>query len=395
MRGRSGRAHACDDLTMPRSFSRASLCACLLSSIACGACGGQNASTAADAGPGDDRVDGRIVDATPDQAAGDASGFDAGGPVNVALSVGISSKGTMSFTLPVQVGGSPLDTLFDTGSSGLRVLAGSVPDSAFASVTTTQVSYAYHSGVLITGVVATANLAIGPLHTPSPVPVMLVQTASCTSSSCGGIGSLPLSEAFGSIGAILGVGMRCKQGSGQVGSPIAQLEGAPAFVVKAPAYGGTQATLELFPAASEVASFRSFSLPPLSDGAALTNGTPAFDDRYGLPACLDDQTSGVDYCVPAELDTGNGPTYIEWPAHGDAGNTELPPGESVQVQIGPVDAGLEQYAFTVGATPTAGVDEVLVESASGEGFMNLGTAVFVRYDVYLDPQSGVVGFGPH
>jgi len=64
---------------MPRSFSRASLCACLLSSIACGACGGQNASTAADAGPGDDRVDGRIVDATPDQAAGDASGFDAGG----------------------------------------------------------------------------------------------------------------------------------------------------------------------------------------------------------------------------------------------------------------------------------------------------------------------------
>jgi hypothetical protein len=359
------------------------------------ACGGQNAESATDAGPGDARIDGPIVDATPDQATADTGAFDAGGPVNVALNVGISSKGTMSFTLPVQVGGSPLDTLFDTGSSGLRLLAGSVPDSAFASVTTTQVTYSYHSGVAITGVVATANISVGPLRTTAPIPVMLVQTASCTSSSCGGVGPLPLSEAFGSIGAILGVGMRCKQGSGQVGSPIAQLEGAPAFVVKAPSYGGMQATLELFPAASEVATFKSFSLPPLSDGAALSNGTPAFDDRYGLPACVDDQTSGVDYCVPAELDTGNGPTYIEWPAHGDAGNTELPPGESVQVQIGPADAGLEEYAFTVGPTPTPGVDEVLVESASGDGFMNLGTAVFLRYDVYFDPQNGVVGFGPH
>ena len=145
----------------------------------------------------------------------------------------------------------------------------------------------------------------------------------------------------------------------------------------------------------EVAGLAAFQLPPPSDGDALPNGTPAYDDRYGLPACLDDKTSGVDYCVPAELDTGNAPTYIEWPAHGDAGNTELPPGESVQVLIGPPDAGLEQYAFTVAAAPTPGIDEVLVESASGEGFMNLGTAVFLRYDVYFDPQRGVVGFGPH
>jgi hypothetical protein len=300
----------------------------------------------------------------------------------------------MSFTLPVQVGSSSLDVLFDTGSSGLRIVQGAVPDTAFASISTTQVTYSYHSGVDITGVVAMANIGIGPLHTPSPIPVMLVQTATC-SASCGGVGALPLSDAFGSIGAILGVGMRCKQGGGQVGSPIAQLAGKPAFVVKAPSYGGTQAAVELFPPAGEVAGLAAFQLPPPSDGDALPNGTPAYDDRYGLPACLDDKTSGVDYCVPAELDTGNAPTYIEWPAHGDAGNTELPPGESVQVLIGPPDAGLEQYAFTVAAAPTPGIDEVLVESASGEGFMNLGTAVFLRYDVYFDPQRGVVGFGPH
>lgn len=367
--------------------------ACALALVACG--GQTNANGTADAGPGGAHADSPIVDAAPDRASADAAVADAGGPVTVALNVGISSKGTMSFTLPVQVGSSSLDVLFDTGSSGLRIVQGAVPDTAFASISMTQVSYSYHSGVAITGVVATANIAIGPLSTPAPIPVMLVQTATCTSSSCGGVGALPVSEAFGSIGAILGVGMRCKQGAGQVGSPIAQLAGMPAFVVKAPAYGGTQASVELFPPATEVAGLVIYQLPPLSDGDTLPNGTPAFDDRYGLPACLDDLTSGVDYCVPAELDTGNGPTYIEWPPHADAGNTELPPGENVQVQIGPADAGLEEYSFTVGTTPTPGIDEVLVESASGEGFMNLGTAVFLRYDVYFDPQRGVVGFGPH
>ena len=393
MRGRIEAARAYEADVMADLFSRASICACALASAACS--GQTNTVGPSDAGPADSHMDVPAVDAAPDQAAADSS-FDAGGPVNVALVVEQSAKsGTMSFTLPVQVGTSPLDTLFDTGSSGLRVVQGAVPDSAFASITTTQVTYSYHSGVLITGVVATATLGIGPLRTPAPIPVMLVQTATCTSSSCGGLGALPLSEAFGSIGAILGVGMRCKVGGGEVGSPIAQLEGTPSFVVKAPSYGGTQAMLELFPAASEIAGLKTLQLPPLSDGAALANGTPAFDDRYGLPACLDDLTSGVDYCVPAELDTGNGPTYIEWPAHGDAANTELPTGESVQVQIGPADAGLEQYSFTVGTTPTPGIDEVLVESASGEGFMNLGTAVFLRYDVYFEPRSGVVGFGPH
>jgi hypothetical protein len=65
------------------------------------------------------------------------------------------------------------------------------------------------------------------------------------------------------------------------------------------------------------------------------------------------------------------------------------------VTIGPSNAPLEHYAFTVGSNPTPGIDEVLVESASGEGFMNLGTVVFFHYDVYFDPGKGVVGFGPH
>ncbi len=103
---------------------------------------------------------------------------------------------------------------------------------------------------------------------------------------------------------------------------------------------------------------------------------------------MDDLTSGTDYCVPAELETGNASTYIEWPAHSGA-NAELPPGDSVKVQMGPADAGLEDVLHGRHQFDT-GIDEVLVEATTGAGFMNLGTAIFLRYDVYFNPQSGRV-----
>jgi hypothetical protein len=176
-----------------------------------------------------------------------------------------------------------------------------------------------------------------------------------------------------------------------VASPIPQLEGSPAFVVQGATFGGTSATLRLRPGDAQVATMKTFSLPVEDGGAPLPNGVMAYGDRYGLPACVNDTTSGVDYCVPAELDTGNPSVYIEWPGV-DAGETVLPSSTAVQVVIGPSTAPLEEYMFTVGTTPTPGVDEVVVEPATGAPFMNLGTQVFFRYDVYFDPVRGVVGF---
>jgi hypothetical protein len=329
---------------------------------------------------------------------GDASAGNGAGTLKVPITITAEDNGEMSFVVPVRVGSVDLNVLLDTGSSGLRIVAGAVPEGDFERVTTTQVVYSYHSGVIIQGVVAYASVSIGSLGTPAPIPVMIVQQASCTAAKpdCPARGLPPGDfSAFGPYSAILGIGMRSTAVDEQVGSPIAQLEGKPSFIVKAPSYGGTAGTLELAPAASETMSFETLALPLLTDGAQLANGTPAYDDRYGLPACLDDKKSGVGYCVPAELDTDNAPTYIEWPAHGSAPTSELPPGDEVEVTIGPSNAPLEHYAFTVGSNPTPGIDEVLVESASGEGFMNLGTVVFFHYDVYFDPGKGVVGFGPH
>ena len=305
-----------------------------------------------------------------------------------------NSNGTMRYSVPIQIGDAPpIDAFFDTGSSGLRILADAVPDSALA-LTTKSVFYSYHSGLLITGVVANAKVSLGSRSTPMPIPLMLVQQVGCTK-PCDAAGKTPADYTFfGGYKAILGVGMRSSASAEGVGSPIAKLEGHPAFIVHSPDYGGLSGTLELSPADATVASFSSYTLEASSPPAPLPDGTPSWNDR-GIPSCVHDLSAKVDYCIPAELDTGNPPTYIEWPAHTDPTTTTLPSGTAVQVVIGPADTPLGMYGYTVGATPRPGIDEVEIESATGKGFMNLGTAIFFHYDVLVDPQRGIEGLATH
>jgi hypothetical protein len=382
------------DIDLSRLFRLSSVSSCLFAGATFLAC----SST-----PSAPFVPNTMHDASLDamDASHAADGAPEAGAQSVDVPVTISEEvetESMRFSVPVSIGGTSLMMQLDTGSSGLRIIKGAIPDDAFSRVTATTVSYSYHSGLVIQGVVAYATVALGSLATPAPIPVMLIEEASCiaTMPDCGANG-VPLSELtlFGPYKAILGVGMRNLAPSGEVGSPIPQFAGEPGFIVMAPVYGGTAGTLRIRPQPSQLAAFKTFDLPELSDGAPLANGVPSYDDRYGLPACLDDQTSGTHYCVGAELDTGNPPVYIEWPAHGDAGTTELPPGEKISLTLGPASAPLAQYSFTVGATPEPGIDEVLVESATGSGFMNVGTLVFFHYDVYLDQAHGLVGLAPH
>jgi len=353
---------------------------------ACGHDSGQDA-VSTDGGPGDASPLGASSD------AGDAATDAATGPVAIPMAVTqTSSDGATRFAVFVTIGDAgPIPVQLDTGSSGLRIEEGAVPDSAFASISTTAVTYSYHSGLEITGVVATATVSMGPLSTPQPIPVMLIEQLGCgsTDPNCGAAGQTPATyDLFGPYKAILGVGMR--NGDGQIGNPIAQLVGEPAYIVEAPDLGGDAGTLLVAPTAEQVASFVTYQLPAESGGEPLANGVAAFDDRYGLPTCLDDTTSGVDYCVPAELDTGDPSAYVEWPAATTTAN--LPSGAVVQVQIGP-DAGvLASYVDTVGSVLSS---NITIEPATGAGFMNIGQGLFSRYDALFDQKDGIVGLAAH
>ena len=329
--------------------------------------------------------------AMPDGGAGSQT------PVDVPITLSTpTSKGTVRFTFPITLGSTaPVTGFLDTGSSGIRILPGVIPDSAFAEITETVITASYHSGLLLTGVVATIPVSLGGVATPAAIPVMLVRSISCeaTEPNCGVAGyDAGNYTFFDSARVLVGVGLRNSPSSGGVASPMSQLRASPGFVIQGAVHGGASATMRLFPAASQIASFKTYRLPVEDGGAPLPNGVAPYSDRYGLPACLDDKTSGTNYCLGAELDTGNPPVYIEWAAADDAGESVLPSGTAIQVTIGPDSGILEQYAFTVGSPPTAGVDEIEVEPATLPPYMNLGTQVFFRYDIYFDPLHGVVGF---
>src|SRR5580704_2415691 len=79
------------------------------------------------------------------------------GPVDVPISVGVTGQGALRFSVPIQVGSAPpLDAILDTGSAGLILLPGAVPDTALSQVTSTaaQIAYGAPERVQLAGVVA-------------------------------------------------------------------------------------------------------------------------------------------------------------------------------------------------------------------------------------------------
>ncbi len=312
-----------------------------------------------------------------------------GSAVDVPMEITqVFSDGGMRFSINVEVGDAPLQVLLDTGSTGLRILRDAVPDEAIACATTNSVTYAYQSGVDLDGVVARASIEIGGVVTPAPIPVMYVDSVDCASNKpdCPASGKAASdTTVFDGFGAIMGIGLR--NGGGAIGSPIAQLPGQPSFVVSAPSYGEGDGTLTIGPV--DTSAFTTLQLPGASDDGTLANGTPAWDDRYGIPACIDDTTSGSDYCEPGIWDTGAPQAIIDWPTAGS--DSVLESDSQIAVTVGPPDSPLDAYTFTVGAVPVPGIDDVELAPAVGEGFINLGTALFFRDDALFDPLHGIVG----
>jgi hypothetical protein len=308
-------------------------------------------------------------------------------PITITQS---SSDGAMRFSIGIEVGGSSLDVMVDTGSTGLRILRDAVPDAAFACATTNASRETYQSGLELDGVVARATVTIGGAATPAPIPVMYVDSIACNRSDCGASSdSAETATVFGGFRAILGIGLR--NSPGEIGSPIPQLPGQPSFVVRTAAYGATTGTLTIGPI--DTSAFATLQLPAASDDGTLANGTPAWDDRYGIPTCLEEATSGDDYCEPGIWDTGAPATTINWPAA--AGDVVLASESQIAVTIGPPATPLGAYAFTIGAVPVPGIDKVVVVPAIGEGFINLGTALFFHADALFDPLHGIVGLHVH
>jgi hypothetical protein len=369
--------------------------------IAIAACGGADIALStngsADASV-DEPADAAIVDAGVGAIEAATPSVDADvpalAPVDVPMTVGTVASGSMRFSVSVQIGDAPpFQAQIDTGSAGLRILPGMVPDSAFESITTTVNHETYGGSLTVNGVVAMAKVKIGGAATSVSIPVQLIQTEACTSANPGCSVTAEVASHFSGFSAILGLGMRTATVAPVVGNPIAQMPGSPSFIISAPPFPGGAGILRIAPSAAELGLFKTFNLSTDSTEVPLQNGVVPWND-LSTPACVTDVTDGTQYCAGVHLDTGESPTKISWPDYSGS-TTTFASGKLMDFTIDPISSPLCDYSFTVGATPKAGLDEVHLAPTTSGKLINSGTAPFFRYDILFDQAHGILGFSPH
>jgi hypothetical protein len=333
--------------------------------------------------------------------------FD-GGPTDVPLTLSTINEteadgGTVfvGYRLALQFGlgnAPPIDAWLDTGSEGIQVIGSALSSEQRAAIQMSDLSVSseYAGGVIATGVVGSATVMLGNRTTPQPIPIIVFDEFACATNTPCSLEQMSTGEMadalFDGYPAIVGAGLRNVPGGDPTpGSPIPQLPGQPSFIVEAPPYGSSATgTLRIGPTADEIAPYQMLQLPPLANGTALSNGTPAWDDT-AVPACVDDSTIPQDFCAPAVLDTGAPFTAIYWTTQSET--SALAPGDDVSVVVGQTSAPLVQFQVTVSANPQPGQDlfGVLPPVAQLSNSLNLGLTLFFRYNVYFDPAEGRIG----
>jgi hypothetical protein len=369
---------------------------------------GDGSSGGGDASGSDGATDGAFGNEAGALDAGDAGdAADAGpSPDDVPLTVrylGANGADDIGFEVTVSIGGTSIPALLDTGSSGIRVVQGAVPAGSFASVSTTNVSVTYGSGTVASGVVATASVTFGNLTTAAPIPVQLITDVGCTEQmpNCPAKNESLDDFAFkgesgGTWKVIVGVGMRVDGDGNQIGNPIVQLPGSPAYVVNVSGpYTTTTGNLRIGPTPAEKATFKTNTMVALVGGGTLGNGVTAYNDR-GNPVCIVDGTAPMTYCADALLDTGTAATIVDWAKANRS--FALPEGDAVTVNLDDQQMPpnvLGSYSFTVQQDPKAGLDLVDIDKTeSVTSSINTGTAFFFHQQVYEDQTSGTIGVAP-
>ena len=291
--------------------------------------------------------------------------------------------------ISVKINGVANDLLFDTGSSGIRILGGALK-GANLTLYSQRITYKLgdsKSNTLIKGRQASGRVSVGGLGSDGPLSLMLIDTIthSWTPTITLTADSVMVKGEFRHLAGLFGVDMRHLSGS-SVASPLAQLAGNHSYLVRFPPFGQPVGQLVINPTPSDLTGFTFFSLPA---GAALLPN--------GLKAWVTDQLNGMmvidGRLVQAHtiLDTGNPASLAFTPNLAAYGI--LAPGTLVKVGIG-LPGGttpLVDTTFRVRGQ-VAGNDLLYTnESTQANAFLSFGTDFFFAFDVYYDQEGGRIG----
>jgi hypothetical protein len=313
------------------------------------------------------------LDAGPDATIA----LDAAGALTIPVTMVTTTSGNQVPSVQISIGGSaPFAAELDTGSVGLRVVTGTIPDSAW-TVGTIASSVTYGSGVVADGVIATASMTIGGLPTGA-IDVEDITSVSCTGAkpSCPANGVEAAAFRFsGEFPAIMGVGFRA---TAELASPLSSIGANHQYTLSLPALGGTAGLIAIDPDVTAIARFDHTRIELPVAGAG-------FDD-VTVPFCANA------LCETGLLDTGQPAMVFATDADADLaklgvpdGTMVVPAGTVVQVVVG----DNQSWSFEVGTTPTAGKDLIRLDGTATVN--NLGIAPFHIFDMFYDYAAGVIG----
>lgn len=281
-----------------------------------------------------------------------------------------------------------IPALLDTGSTGIRVFLDALQPLSQSGVTltSTPVSVTFGDGTIESGVMGSALFTIEGVTSTTPVPLEVVEHASCLASlpDCPGKqGAQALEQEEGE--ALIGIGLE----SSQVPNPLLSLPGADGKSWSIGLASDTGRLTLAAPAATHpIASF------PVLDEFSGAN------DAGFVNACW--TVTGVSRtCVPTLFDTGTTfAVLFEGGALADvrAGPTSPSTAEGAQsAAVGLHVTATAQHAsrpfwsFTVGTR----VAENAVQTFPGNtDFVNTGVAPFFDFLVTYQPGPGVITLSP-
>ncbi|GAB3735210.1 hypothetical protein [Spirosoma lituiforme] len=296
---------------------------------------------------------------------------------------------TVTPIISVKVNGVASDLIFDTGSSGLRILKGALK-GANVKLDAKRLTYGYGSAISTTyikGQEASGTISVGGLSSDGLLTMMLIDTITHSSSNLvtPTMDSVALKKVFNGLSGVFGVGMRHGPRS-DIASPLAQLPGNHSYLIYFPRYGQLAGKLVVNPTASDLTGFTFFSLAP---GPNLMPN--------GLNSWIDNRLNGILVVdgrliqATAILDTGNPITQAFVPNLASYG--KLAKGTVVTLGIGLPGQTTPLVDTTFQVTrQIAGRDRIVTNASTPEkAYLAFGTNFFFMFDVYYDQEGGRIG----
>jgi hypothetical protein len=314
--------------------------------------------------------------------------------IEVPIKQTVLSNGDLRYSIPVVIGGSnAIDAMLDTGSSGLRVLPDTIPDSAY-SVSDQASVYGYGSGVRLKGVTVNAVVTIGGVSSQTPIPFQLVRAVDCFPSQphCPASRMSPADYRIGGSGlprqgfrAIIGINTGAGEGADAI-NPIGRL-GTHAWIVILPRPGDQKpGTLVINPGPVDRSGYVNLPTDEILRKLPTAGG---FHDA--VSGCLAFERTHQRICGPTLLDTGAPGLHISSSHKEDLGGWSR--GDRVALVFTDSRGAEVAARFTAGA---GGPSTFTMQPSPDQprARISAGSVPYFDFSVLYDDEQHVVGFKP-